>query len=251
MTTLMVLLVSVFLGTPSPVIGGDGGETILGVCPKIYRTNTDYYVYFTPSAIPRGATITGLVPKYSFVSGNTYGLTAFVGTPTEEAAILFNRATISEPFVGDPANVKFYMRFRMPTSFQQPINPVIYGGQCSLIVNWELPIVLKNTPLTGPAEIVVGQTAEYNVTVKDAVDYWTIVSDSSVCEVVGDQDKNTVFVRGLSPGQCIIKRGAGIDSDPKVNIVIDTLSVEIVLSDEAKRAAALQTIINTILLEDK
>lgn len=245
----MITSAVVFLLVPSLVIGASGGEAIEAVCPDIFRTNVNYSVEFTPLTVPTGAVIVGLVPKYNFNSGNTSGLSAFIGSPSEEAFISLNGAMITEPFAGDPAKVKFYMRFRVGATSQETIIPTIRGGKCSLIVNWKTPIVLKNTPITGPKEIIVGQTAEYNVYIPEAVDYWTAVSTASICEVVGAQDKNTVVIRGLSPGQCTLKRAAGIANDPKVNIVSDTLTVDVVLSPEAKKAAAIQPAINMLLLD--
>lgn len=248
----LITLVALFLA-PSLAIGVGGGETMYGSCPNIYRTDVDYYVKFSPKSILSGAKIVSLVPRYDFDKyfSNFYG---FVGSSTKEVSFSLSGIIIRAPFAGDPVsnNSEFYMRFRVSTASQQAINPPIYGGACTLIVNWEVPIVLKNTPITGPAEITVGQTAEYNVSVPEAVDYWTLVSESfaSVCEIVGDQDKSPVIIKGLSPGQCTIIRAAGIDDDPEVEPVVDKLSVEIVLSEEARRAATLLPAIQLILNDE-
>lgn len=249
----LITLVVLFL-VPSLAIGVGGGETMYGKCPDISLTNLDHYVKFSPTSILSGAKIVSLVPRYDFDKyfSNFYG---FVGSSTKEVPFSLSGIIIRTPFAGDPVSntSEFYMRFRVSTTSQQAINPPIYGGACTLIVNWEVPevpIVLESTPITGPTEITVGQTAEYNVSVPKATTYSTTVSDPLICEIVGDQDKSNVFIKGLSTGQCNIKRGAWIASDPKVQVVTDELSVEVVLSEEAKRAIANQTIINTFLLEN-
>ena len=250
----LITLVMLFLA-PSLALGASGAGYAEAVCPNIFRTNVNYLTEFELLlGVPEGARITSLVPKYVFNSGDTYNLYAYVQSPTEEARISFNGGIIKEPFVGDPANVTFSMKFIKVAASQEAVIPVIYGGKCSLVVNWEVPevpIVLENTPITGPKEIIVKKTEKYTVSVPKATTYFTTVSDPLICEIVGAKDDSTVFIKGLKLGQCKIKRDAWIASDPKVQVVTDELSVEVVLSEEAKRAAGVQAAINMLLLPEK
>ena len=249
-----IALAVIFLA-PSLAIGVGGGETMYGKCPDISMTNLDHYVKFSPTSILSGAKIVSLVPRYDFDKyfSNFYG---FVGSSTKEVSFSLSGIIIRTPFAGDPVtnNSEFYMRFRVSTATQQVLSQKIVGGECTLIVNWEVPevpIVLENTPITGPKEIIVKKTEKYTVSVPKATTYFTTVSDPLICEIVGAKNDSTVFIKGLKLGQCKIKRDAWIASDPKVQVVTDELSVEVVLSEEAKRAAGVQAAINMLLLPEK
>lgn len=248
----LITLVTLFLA-PSLTNADRGAGYAEAVCPNIFLSNLTHLIEFERLlGVPEGARITSLYPRYVFNSGDIYtNFYAYIRSPTKEARIFSNGGRIEDPFLGDPANVNFSMKFIKMSATQEAIIPAIYGGKCTLIVNWETPIVLENTPIKGPEEIIVKKTEKYTVSVPKATTYFTTVSDPLICEIVGAKDDSTVFIKGLKLGQCKIKRDAWIASDPKVQVVTDELSVEVVLSEEAKRAAGVQAAINMLLLPEK